>query len=396
MIIFKPDSKIKFMNKRYHAFIFSGIIIVIGIILFFVRGFNLGIDFTGGTNIEISFRENISTDDIRSALGTIGMSNATIQRVGKGVNKFFIKTILTSEDKKGKKKAKTADIERAEAEAYEAMTRKIEEALKTETERNLDKTKKDLNNIPEAEVVELLVKGGITKDKADESAARIIAFKTEAETGLIGSFDELRKLGLTDRVIKAVEDNSYLGRFTFLSVEMVGPNVGHDLRQKATLAAVWALIGMLIYIGFRFRFIFGFSAVITLLHDVLVTLAFILAFHIEVSLQVVAAILTIVGYSINDTIVVFDRVRDNLKLMKRRDAEDILDASINQTLSRTILTSGTTMLAVIALFFFGGEVIRSFSFTLMIGIFFGTYSSIFQSCAWLRIWQNSFLGTKKT
>ena len=147
---------------------------------------------------------------------------------------------------------------------------------------------------------------------------------------------------------------------------------------------------------FRFRFIYGVAAVITLLHDVLITLSFILLFNIEVSLPVVAAILTIVGYSLNDTIVIFDRVRDNVKLMRREGGSVILNRSINQTLSRTIVTSGTTLCTVIALFFFGGEVIHSFSFTLMIGVIFGTYSSIFQSCAWLKIWEKKLLGRKKT
>jgi preprotein translocase subunit SecF len=181
-----------------------------------------------------------------------------------------------------------------------------------------------------------------------------------------------------------------------LSVETVGPQVGHDLRQKATLAAVWAMLGMLIYIGIRFRFIFGIAAVITLLHDVLVCLTFILIFQVEVSLHVVAAILAIVGYSLNDTIVIFDRVRDNIKLMKRQEGELILNRSINQTLSRTLVTSGTTLCTIISLFFFGGEVIHTFSFTLLVGVIAGTYSSAFQSCAWLKIWeQKAFGGAKK-
>jgi preprotein translocase subunit SecF len=152
---------------------------------------------------------------------------------------------------------------------------------------------------------------------------------------------------------------------------------------------------MLIYIGVRFRFIFGIAAVITLIHDVLITLTIILLFNVEVNLHVVAAILTIVGYSLNDTIVIFDRVRDNLKLMRRENSEKILDRSINQTLSRTFVTSGTTLCTVLALFFFGGEVIHAFSFTLMVGVVIGTYSSIFQSCAWLRIWEKKLLGRKK-
>ena len=210
------------------------------------------------------------------------------------------------------------------------------------------------------------------------------------------NFKEIEGLGLKKRVIKILEEDTYLGSFTFLSTESVGPQVGHDLRGKATRAAIYALLGMLIYIGFRFRFIYGFAAVITLVHDVLLTLTFILLFNIEVSLSVVAAILTLVGYSLNDTIVIFDRVRDNIKAMRKEGAGKLLDRSINQTLSRTIVTSGTTLCTVLALFFFGGEVIHAFSFTLMVGILIGTYSSIFQSCAWLVVWEKKLLGKKKT
>lgn len=395
MKIFKTEPNFQFMNKRYLAFLISTIVIAIGVIMFFTKGFNLGIDFTGGTNIEVSFNNEISENDIRNALGKIDLSKAQIQRVGQGSKKFFIKTVKAVDSDTSDNLKKTEKEEAAEAEAHEALSRKIENALRTETELNLAKTKKDLNNIAEAEIARLLRKEGITNDAANDSAAKIIEYKNKKSSGLIAGFDELKELGLKDRVIKALQDASFLGNLTFLSVEMVGPQVGHDLRQKATLATVWAMIGMLIYIAFRFRFIFGIAAVVTLIHDVLIVLTFIAVFNVEVSLSVVAGILTIVGYSLNDTIVIFDRVRDNLKLMKRKEAEKILDRSVNQTLSRTIVTSGTTLATVLALFFFGGEVIHSFSFTLMVGVLIGTYSSIFQSCAWLRIWQNRFMGVKK-
>ena len=179
-----------------------------------------------------------------------------------------------------------------------------------------------------------------------------------------------------------------MGNIALLRVEIVGPQVGKDLRYKATQATIWALIGMLIYIAFRFKFLFGVSAVLTLAHDVLVTLSFISFFNKEISLTVVAGILTIVGYSLNDTIVIYDRVRDNLKkYVKKLGIEEILDISINETLSRTIITSGTTLLTVLALYIFGGEVIRDFAFTMLVGIISGTYSSIYQSCAYIGIWE---------
>ena len=172
--------------------------------------------------------------------------------------------------------------------------------------------------------------------------------------------------------------------------ETVGPQVGHELRRKATQATIWALIGMLIYIGIRFKFAYGVAAILTLAHDVLITMGLFSLTNREINLPVIAAILTIVGYSLNDTIVIFDRVRDNIKILRKLDFESILDTSINQTLSRTVITSGTTFLTVAALFFFGGEVINDFAFTMMIGVIIGTYSSIYQSCSILLFWKKIF------
>lgn len=380
------------MNKRYIAFLLSGLIIALGSFLFFTKGFNLGIDFTGGTNIEVSFREDISIKELRAALGDVGLGKSQIQQVG-NENKFFIKTVSSVEEPE----KKDVDKEKKEAEAeQEAVSSIIETALMTREELDFRVTRMDINNQSDKEIAGLLVSGGVSRDTADAAAAKIVKMREDNRpTFLINDFNEIEELGLEEQVVSILKEKTYFGRFTFLSVEMVGPQVGHDLRQKATLATIWAMIGMLIYIGFRFRFIFGVAAVITLLHDVMISMTFILLFQIEVSLSVVAGILTIVGYSLNDTIVIFDRVRDNLTLMKRQDAEAILDRSINQTLSRTIVTSGTTLCTVLALFFFGGEVIHSFSFTLLVGVITGTYSSIFQSCAWLKIWEQKFVKRKK-
>lgn len=384
MKIFKDEPNIKFMNKRYYAFGISLLFIAVGVFLFFTKGFNQGIDFTGGTNIEVSFRNDISEDDIRDALGDVGLGKSVIQRVS-GENKFFIKTIIVGEEE-------TEDDDNAEP----GVSRLVERALMNEQDRNNAANKVDLNNVSKQRIIDMLIAKGIPRDTAEESANKLADMQVSSDNGLINSYEDIEKLGLKNTVMTVLREDGFLGPFTFLSVEMVGPQVGHDLRQKATLATVWAMIGMLIYIAFRFRFIFGIAAVITLLHDVLVSLTFILLFQVEVSLYVVAGILTIVGYSLNDTIVIFDRVRDNLKLMKRSEAEPILDRSINQTLSRTIVTSGTTLATVLALFFFGGEVIYTFSFTLLVGVVTGTYSSIFQSCAWLKIWERKFIGQKKS
>lgn len=394
MIIFKKDPNFQFMNKRGYAFLLSGTIIVIGVFLFFTRGFNLGIDFTGGTNIEVSFREQIPVSQLRKALDEVGLAKSTIQQVGQEGKKFFIKTIRFLESETRTEDATVEDNAADEREEGVGISEIVREALVTPEEKELSATKLDLNDVSQQEIAGWLVSKGVNRTTAEETAAKLTNLRTESATGLINTFQEIEGLGLKSQPFQVLKEHSYLGRFMFLSAETVGPQVGHDLREKATLATIWAMLGMLIYIGIRFQLIYGIAAVITLLHDVLVSLTFVLFFQVEISLPVVAAILTIVGYSLNDTIVIFDRVRENTA-NKREVGIGILDRSINQTLSRTIVTSGTTLCTVLALFFFGGEVIHAFSFTLMVGVIIGTYSSIFQSCVWLRIWSPKEFSSEK-
>ena len=177
-------------------------------------------------------------------------------------------------------------------------------------------------------------------------------------------------------MINQALNKTFQGKFDILKSESVGPKVGTDLRRKAVLATLYALGGILVYIAFRFEWVYGAAAVFAVFHDTLVTLGLFSLFGKEINLTVIAALLTLVGYSVNDTIVVFDRVRENLKSRRRDDLETILNDSINQTLSRTILTSGLTFMTVVALFIFGGEVINNFAFAMVAGIIVGTYSSI--------------------
>jgi len=189
--------------------------------------------------------------------------------------------------------------------------------------------------------------------------------------------------------------NAFTGPFVLLSAENVGPQVGADLQRKALLAIIWSSIGMLAYVAFRFRSIpFGVGAVIAIVHDTLITVGLLALFGREFNLVVVAALLTLVGYSMNDTVVVYDRVRENQKTPKKEALEAVVNRSINQTLSRTILTSGATMLVVLALYFLGGEVLNTFALTLIIGIIVGTYSSIYVAAAIVVIWKD-FRGRRK-
>jgi preprotein translocase subunit SecF len=189
-----------------------------------------------------------------------------------------------------------------------------------------------------------------------------------------------------NRVVSAMRQGS-LGNFTVVGTEIVGPIVGRELTQKGLLATVLSLVGIFAYIAFRFQFSFAVGAVVATIHDLLITLAFLAFFRYDLSLNVIAAILTMSGYSTNDTIVIFDRVRENLRGMRRDSLNDVVNASVNQTLNRTVITAGTVLLTVIALFLFGGEVLRGFAFTMIVGVITGTYSSVFVASAIVSFWK---------
>lgn len=172
-----------------------------------------------------------------------------------------------------------------------------------------------------------------------------------------------------------------LGKFEVISTEIVGPVIGRDLQLKGIYATLASILGITVYIGLRFRFAFAIGAIAATLHDVLVTLAFLTFFGYDLSLNVVAALLTITGYSVNDTIVIFDRVRENLRGMRKDSLEHVVNLSVNQTLGRTVITAGTTFLAVLSLYIFGGEVLEGFAFTMLVGIISGTYSTVFIAAA---------------
>jgi preprotein translocase subunit SecF len=189
--------------------------------------------------------------------------------------------------------------------------------------------------------------------------------------------------------------NNYFNPNTGVKVDVVGPTVGHQLEKQATLATLYSMLGMLIYLWFRFQLIYGVAAVVACFHDTLITVGAFALTGREISLTVIAAILTLVGYSMNDTIVVFDRIRENLRMSRRESLTDLVNRSINQTLSRTVLTSGLTFVTVLALFIFGGPVLNDFSFALVVGILIGTYSSIAVAAPMLVAWQEGRAGKGK-
>ncbi len=225
-------------------------------------------------------------------------------------------------------------------------------------------------------------------------AGKVIDYRT-AQSGMFKDFSELDKIEISSQLASALNTQFYLGEFTILSVESVGPKVGRELTERAQGAVIFSLLGMAVYIAFRFRPIYGIAAIVALFHDVFLTLGLFSVTGKEISLTVVAALLTLVGYSINDTIVIFDRVRENSKNMRRERLFTIINTSINQTLNRTIMTSGMTFFAVFALYLFGGEALNGFSFALVAGIIVGTYSSVAIASP-IVLWWDNFNQKKKT
>jgi preprotein translocase subunit SecF len=217
--------------------------------------------------------------------------------------------------------------------------------------------------------------GVSANDRYAQVAQQLTDARDKSFGGVVTDFSQLKGAGVPAEAVDALSSGYSLGQFTIRNVEIVGPRVGAQLRRQAVLATLYALAGMLVYIAFRFEWVFGAAAVIAVFHDVLITLGFFSLFHYEISLTVIAALLTLVGYSMNDTIVIFDRVRENLRLMKRESFAEVVNKSINQTLSRTILTSGLTFLTVLVLYLMGGEVLRAFAFAMVVGVIIGTYSS---------------------
>jgi preprotein translocase subunit SecF len=271
------------------------------------------------------------------------------------------------------------DVRETNEAALDQGKLKIIQALETHAPAG----KQDLNNASSLTIKNYLMEkdplhlGSDADQKYTAQAQAIVGYRDKVLSGVLNSIDQLKGApGVDTAAVVSLNDGFFLSDFGVRNVEIVGPQVGSQLQRQAALATVYSLAGMLVYLGFRFEWIYGIAAVITVFHDTLITVGAFSLTKTDISLTVIAAILTLIGYSNNDTIVVFDRIRENIKLMRREKLSEIVNRSINQTLSRTILTAGLTFLTVLALFLFGGEVLRGFSLALVIGILIGTYSSI--------------------
>ncbi|HEY1206914.1 MAG: protein translocase subunit SecF [Bryobacteraceae bacterium] len=367
-----------FLGKKWPFIIASLVLTVAGFTSLGFKGGPLyGIDFRGGAMMDVKFSGPPPDARIRTALSKNIKGDITVQNVGGASHEVLIGTELKS------------DQELAAARA--AMTQTLEATFIPQQAQSL----LEFNNAGAGAVADRLrdplVRNGVmlSDPQLQDLASRMVAYRDRDQSGLLTSFDQLSGVpGVTPQVLNTLKQECTLAPFTVKRVEIVGPKVGGELRWQAVKATLYALAGMLVYIAFRFEWIYGAAAVIAVFHDTLITIGLFSLLNKEISLTVIAALLTLVGYSMNDTIVVFDRIRENLKIMRREKLEVLINKSINQTLSRTILTSGLTFLTVLALFLFGGEVLHGFSLALVIGIIIGTYSSIFIASPILVFWQD--------
>jgi preprotein translocase subunit SecF len=358
---FFKNANIDFLGKKWYFIAFSLIFSVAGICsMLFWHGIPLGIDFRGGTLVYVKFTHPPDDNAVRATLDRGGLHNVRIQHL-LGTNELLI----------------DLPVQETSEQALDQGKIKIISALET----NAPDGKPDLNNSSSLALRDYLLEkdplhlGTDAQQKYAAAAQAIVDYRDKTLGGVLASIDDLK--GVTEpSVLASLKDGFFLSDFGVYQVEIVGPQVGGQLKRQAGIAIGLSLAGMLVYLGFRFEPIYGVAAVITVFHDTLITVGAFSLTNKPISITVIAAILTLIGYSNNDTIVVFDRIRENLKLMRREKLSDVVNRSINQTLSRTILTAGLTFLTVLALFLFGGEVLHGFSFALVIGILIGTYSSI--------------------
>ena len=369
---FFRNTNIDFLGKKWYFLAFSLIFSVAGLLsMLFWHHIPWGVDFRGGTLVYVKFSHTPDENAIRSELDHAGLRNFKLQRLGAVSNNEELIDL---------------DVRETSEQALDQGKLKIIQALeKTRTPSGPNCTgssKCDLNNASLLTIKNYLLDKdplhiGPDDQKYGQQAQAIVDYREKVQGGVLNSADQLQAApGVDPAVVASLPDGFFLSDFGVRNVEIIGPQVGSQLRTQAGLATLYSLLGMLIYLGFRFEWIYGIAAVVTVFHDTLITVGAFSLTNTDITLTVIAAILTLIGYSNNDTIVVFDRIRENIKLMRREKLADIVNRSINQTLSRTILTAGLTFLTVLALFLFGGEVLRGFSLALVIGILIGTYSSI--------------------
>lgn len=360
------NTQFDFMGRMNLALTVSGVLLLASVVTLAVNGLNLGIEFTGGTELQIKYREAPDIAGIRSTLNTLGVTNNSVTSIGAPEgHEVYIKlgNAINAEDE-------------------DDPTTLVIESLRGGADASAD-----LNVIDRKTLAAILLSAPeMTSSAADDLAGAVL---TERKN--IAIFDSVQDLaalpGATPEILQYLDDNTTTGAMAVRSQSYIFPAIGAELKQKAGLAILGSLVGMLIYIWIRFRIQWGFAAVAALAHDTILTLGLFSVSGKELSLPVVAAFLTLVGYSVNDTVVVFDRIRENQRKNAGSTFEAMINLSLNQTLSRTVITSGLTLLVVLALLFFGGAALNPFSFVLAVGVVVGTYSSIYVASPILVLWE---------
>jgi len=362
---FFANTHIPFLKYRWYWFGLSAVLIVAGLAAMAAGpGLKMGIDFSGGTQLTLKFKSDPDLGRLRTTLEALKLGEVSIQRFDEAERHEVL-----------------VRVQNPESEGD--FTTQMLDAL--DREFNPTRAALQLNRQGTDAVRDALVQadpdtvgGGIEARRAHYGP---MAEALLAERKRIGLFEGPGDLGavagLSQGVTRFLSESGRFGEFALLGAENVGPLVGRDLRDKAAKAVIFSLIGMLVYIWLRFKLAYGIGAVVALFHDVLITLGALALTQREINLPTIAALLTLVGYSVNDTVVIFDRIRERLKLDRGKPLPELMDLAINQTLSRTVVTSGLTLLVVVSLYLFGGDVINTFAFVLLVGIVVGTYSSIY-------------------
>jgi preprotein translocase SecF subunit len=378
---FFKHSDFDFLGKKWPFIILSLILTAAGLVSLAIKGGpRYGIDFRGGALITVSFANRPPVDKVRAALS--GKLPVEVQEVsGK------------QEDIIGIDAREDNALQAARQTLISSLTAAFGQPANGKYNVNAggaDALAGQLRDPLAAASVAL------SDQQLQTLAANIMEYRKE-HSGLVKSLDDLASVpGVTPQILNVLKQHTYADSVAVVGVEQVGPKIGAELQHKAILAVLYALGGMLVYIAFRFEWIYGAAAVIAVFHDTIITIGLFSLFNKEITLTVVAALLTLVGYSMNDTIVTFDRIRENLKILRREELEPLINKSVNQTLSRTVLTSGLTLLTALALLFFGGQVLNGFAFALVCGIIVGTYSSVFVASPILIFWHNFLEGRKRS
>ena len=370
------NANFDFMGRRNVFLSVSLVVVLLCVGILAVRGLNKGIEFTGGTTLQVKFLDSPDIAKIRSSLTSVGLSGSQVTTIGDAADHELVIRLAATGD---------TETDAANSAAGLAAVRRQLGAS--------DETEGDLNVVDADSLAAKL--GPVTADASEANSIAEAILEQRKEVAMFGSFDELNGIpGVTAAVVEKLQSEMTVGPMSLRKRSYVGPAVGRELVQKTIYAILGSLLGMLLYIWIRFQLQWGFAAVVALAHDTLITLGLFALFNQEMSLSVVAAFLTMVGYSVNDTVVVFDRIRENLRNRGAETIEATINRSINQTLSRTFITSGLTWIVVLALFAFGGAALKPFAFVLVIGVVVGTYSSIYVASPFLVLW-TEFLAKRR-